>query len=138
MAERRVRMRLLHDGAAPVDSSGAPWVLGLQDRDDQILPGAPRPGGGLVFDFELRVKDGGARPNFLGPFASGPADDRFVYLSWRAKDGGRYINRLKCRLCGITWDQLRGAEAGGVLTADVTGRTPRDNSKPLVWSLEPV
>jgi uncharacterized protein DUF5990 len=35
----------------------------------------------LRFEFPIRVKEGKNRwPNFLGPFAQGPANNRFVYL----------------------------------------------------------
>lgn len=81
---------------------------------DQEVPGdTPE----ATFSFDLRVephKTTGA-PNFLGPYAQGPAEERFVYLVWRAKQG--YVlaqfRRAKVHLSSITWEQIKKAEETG-------------------------
>ena len=101
-----------------------------------IDPGRRQADGTFVFDFVLRVKVGADadRPVFGGPYASGPADDRFVYLSWRRIDGAGYINRVKARLGGIDWVMVRAAQAEDrPLTADITGWTPHDHRKSVLW-----
>ena len=68
----------------------------------------------FVLDFRVgRKKDGS--PNFLGPFAQGPVDDRFFYISWglgAAPGKTRMFRRLKVRLGHLTWPQLRRAAKG--------------------------
>jgi len=39
--------------------------------------------------------------SFARRFASGPVDDRFVYLSWGAIERGHYINRVRARLAAV-------------------------------------
>src|SRR4051812_37362234 len=34
------------------------------------------------FTLEFRLGHRGKAPNFLGPYAQGPADERFFYLAW--------------------------------------------------------
>lgn len=137
MAEGTVRLRLLHDGAGP--ASGEPCVFGLQNAREEIRAGAPAADGRLAFEFELRVKDGPdpARPVFLGDYAMGPPAARFVYLSWKHTGGaGGYIGRLKAQLGGVTWAQVREAQATGrALTADMTGRSTGSGKGELVWTV---
>lgn len=136
MAEGRVRFRLLRaDDRPATNPEHDPYEFGLQDAKGALTPGVRLPDGRLCWDFELRVKPGAeGRPNFLGPFASGPADDRFVYLSWRSIPRGVWINRLKARLGAIDWPLIEQAEAAGrPITADLTGRTPGHSMRPVDW-----
>ncbi len=91
-------------------------------------------------DFEpLTVKAGKdpERPSFGGPFASGPADDRFVYLSWRSIPRGVWINRIKARLASIDWALVRSAQSSGrPIVADMTGRRPHDSQRLVDWRLD--
>src|SRR5471030_358270 len=94
----RVRLRLIYRGAGPVFWSGGPSEFGVQDKDERLLLGETAPGGGLMFDLALEVKpEGAGAPVFLGPFAQGPANKRFLYLSWRNRTG-EYAQRLKLPL----------------------------------------
>ena len=132
-----VRLRLLHDGAPPIHDAGEPFVFGLQLGRDDIQPGTTLGGGGVAFDFTLRVKPGADpdRPVFLGPAAQGPAGERFVYLSWKAALRPGFINRIKAQLGGVTADQVRRAqESGGAITADISGRRPHD-TRPVTWTV---
>jgi hypothetical protein len=82
-----------------------------------------------------RRKDG--RPNFLGPFASGPADDRFVYLSWRSIPRGVWINRVKARLADIDWPLIEAAQSQGKrLCADISAWGPGGGRRAVDWRLE--
>ena len=77
---------LVRDHNIPVSHAfEEPYEFGLQDNKGEIVAGNRDPTGRFVFDFSLKVKpaeDG--RMTFTGRFASGPPDDRFVYLSWRS------------------------------------------------------
>ena len=137
MDEGTVRLRLVHDNAPPIHDTGEPFLFGLQTTKSEILPGLLLPDGRVVFDFELKVKSAPKldRPVFSGPFVSGSAEDRFVYLSWKAASRSGYINRVKARLRAITWDQVREAQqAERPLLADLSERKPHD-TRPLDWTL---
>jgi hypothetical protein len=137
MAARRVvRLRLLRDDPAP-PSGGASAPFGLQDKDGKLQPPLRRADGMHAFDFALTVDEGpDGRPNFTGPFACGPRDQRFVYLSWPHLDGCGYVNRIKVRLADLDWPLIDRAIAGGVpLEADASGRKAGGGTVPVVWRL---
>jgi hypothetical protein len=69
-----------------------------------------------------------------GPFASGPRDERFVFLSWKRVDGQGYVNRIKARLGDLDWPLVRQAQAAGKpLEADMSGRGPGGGRVPVEW-----
>jgi len=63
-----------------------------------------------VFKADLRVTEdsAGTNPNFLGPYAHGTPQDRFVYLCWGRPYGGHWVGfrRVKLRLSRLNWDSL--------------------------------
>ena len=134
-----LRLRLVRDDDVPATNPLADeYVLGLQDTKQTIHPGKRQGDGKLAWDFAVTVKptpsDG--HPLFGGPFASGPAGDRFVYLSWRSLARGDYINRVKARLTDIDWPLIQAAQAAGrPLVADLTGRPPGGGRVPVPWRL---
>ena len=102
------------------DNCGAPTCyepvhLGIQ-RGEEVIDDVPADRRQATFDASFRVgrkKDGS--PNFLGPYAHGPVDDRFVYLSWgvKSKAGFAMFRRLKLRLGHLSWRQIeRSMESG--------------------------
>ena len=138
-AASELRLRLIRDGDAPATNPLADeFVFGLQDTKQQIYPGKPQADSKLAWDFAVTVKTAatGNRPVFGGPFASGPASDRFIYLSWRSLERGDYINRVKARLSDLDWPLIRAAQAAGrPLVADLTGRSPGGGRVPVAWRL---
>jgi len=134
-----VGMRLIRaDDVPATNPQNDAYDFGLQDTKGNLVPGGRDANGRFVFDFSLAVKPGKDpnRPNFGGPFASGPADDRFVYLAWRSRPRGVWINRLKARLADIDWALVREAQGSGRrLTADLTGRPPGGGRRRIDWSL---
>ena len=139
-AAGELKLRLTRADDTPHHNpSGDAFEFGLQDAKRGLHPGRRTTDGGFVWDFTMRVQPGADpdRPNFLGPFASGPADDRVVYLAWRSSVRGVWINRIKARLAGIDWDMVRRAQAADKpLVADMTGWGPHDARKQVVWRLE--
>ena len=135
-AKRAVGMRLLRDDPAP-PSGGASAPFGLQEKDATLQPPVRRADGMHVFDFELMVAEGPDRkPTFTGPFACGPREQRFVYLSWPQLDGCGYVNRIKLRLTDLEWPLLEKAIARGVpLEADASGRKAGGGTIPVEWRL---
>lgn len=95
----------------------------------------------MEFEFTLRVNDGkDGQPNFLGPFAQGPANGRFVYLDIGTyagqKDTG-WSRRLKIPLSGITWNMVKEATKKKTpLETHVRGRGGRDGG-PTCGTIKP-
>lgn len=137
MVEKRaMRMRVLRDDpTAPSGDASAPF--GLQDKDGKLQPPVKRADGMHVFDFELTVAEGpDGKPNFTGPVASGPRDQRFVYLSWPHLDGCGYVNRIKLRLTDLEWPLIEEAIARGApLEADASGREAGGGTVLVNWRL---
>jgi hypothetical protein len=80
----------------------------------------------LRFEFPIRVKKGKTgEPNFLGPFAQGPAHNRFIYLdigTYAGQVNTPWSRRLKIPLAGITWPMIEQAsDASGVVEVRVPG-----------------
>jgi hypothetical protein len=95
----------------------------------------------MSFEFTLRVNEGkSGEPNFLGPFAQGPADSRFVYLDIGTyagqKDTG-WSRRLKIPLAGINWNMVKAAaKTSRTIEARVAGRGGRDGG-PTCGTIKP-
>lgn len=84
----------------------------------------------LRFEFPIRVKEGkSGEPNFLGPFAQGPANGRFIYLdigTCAGQTNTPWSRRLKIPLAGITWAMIEQAsDTSRVIEVRVPG-TGRD------------
>jgi len=92
----------------------------------------------FVFEFELLAKEDpdAAKPVFTGPFASGPAGARFVYLAWARLSGQGYVNRIKARLIDLDWDLVREAQRSGhPLEYDVRTRSAGGGRVAVEWKL---
>jgi hypothetical protein len=103
----------------------------------------------VSFDFDVRVGTRtGWLPNFLGDFAQGPPDKRFVYINSGTLAGqsdSPWSRRAKVPLTGISAALIAKARrTGGVLAAEYEG-TGRDGGPscatvPLIggdWHVEP-
>lgn len=71
----------------------------------------------VTFTFPLRVTKHPqtGKPNFLGPFAQGTAEERFVYLCWGERPEGLWagFSRAKIHLKHLTWNDLEKPLATG-------------------------
>ena len=88
--------------------------------------------GDVTFNFTLKVSDSrkDGEPNFLGPYAQGPATGRFVYIdvgTYAGQKNTQWSRRMKIPLAGITWEMIRKAmsKPGLQLRAKIPG-TGRD------------
>jgi uncharacterized protein DUF5990 len=84
----------------------------------------------LVFEFPLTVDLSNSAPNFLGKYAQGPKDSRFVYVNsgtYAGQPGICWNRRAKLSLMNITRDQIRKVigSAKGKLEVSFNG-TGRD------------
>jgi len=95
----------------------------------------------LTFELSVRVNEGkNGKPNFLGPFAQGNADGRFVYLdigTYAGQKNTGWARRLKIPLMGIEWTSIDSAiEARKPLEARVAGSGGRDGG-PTCGTIKP-
>jgi len=85
----------------------------------------------ISFDFAVRIdRRPTGEPNFLGPFAQGPASGRFVYVNVGTSAGqfdSPWTRRAKVHLRSIRWEQIEAAigTLGGALEARIAGRDKR-------------
>lgn len=112
--------------------------LGIQ-RSREVVDDVPADVTEVRFPAEFRVvqrADGG--PNFLGPYAHGTPQQRFVYLCWgtRGQDGWEGLRRAKISLHHLDWSALATAQQHGQpLRARVTMTDPQ--GEPLCASVKP-
>lgn len=75
--------------------------------------------GDLRFEFAIRVnKSKTGPPNFLGAFAQGSANNRFIYLdigTYAGQTNTAWSRRLKIPLAGITWPMIEQASDASVV-----------------------
>lgn len=91
-------------------------------RDDLLLP--TKNGNSLVFDFEISVDISSGTPNFLGKYAQGPKDARFVYVNSGTYAGQAdtcWSRRAKLSLMSITKEQVEEAMKGSRIETTMPG-----------------
>jgi hypothetical protein len=127
------------DPCTPGAAREASVFVGVQ-RGREVIEEVRADAREVRFELEFRVgekKDGS--PNFLGPFAQGPVDDRFFYLSWGVGERAgrtRMFRRLKVRLGHLTWAQIRRSTSRGE-PLRVTLRLTDARGGPLCGSAKP-
>ncbi len=89
-------------------------AMQVQKGKDGLLSPSEKSSEKLVFDFEVTVDLTGAAPNFLGKFAQGPKDDRFVYLN-SGRHAGQpntlWDRRAKLSLMSVSKDKIESVIA---------------------------
>lgn len=104
-------------------------TMQVQKGRGELVPPAETSARAVAFDFEITVDISGAVPNFLGKFAQGPKDKRFVYVNsgtYAGQDNTCWSRRAKISLMSITKKQVEEALASnGRLEAEIIG-TGRD------------
>src|SRR5580765_7908751 len=133
-----IRIRLLNPPAGVTTK--------VQRGRDELLPPTKVTDDGLEFDFDVTVDLYGATPNFLGKYAQGPKDVRFLYVksgTSAGRMGSCWSRRAKISLTSITREQINAVIAGkGVLVAEYNG-TGRDGGptcasvKGIEWKVVP-
>lgn len=88
-------------------------AFAVQKGRDELLPATRKTAEEMVFDLTVRVADpSAASPNFLGPFAQGKPDDRFVYVNSGKRAGQAdscWDRRAKVKLGTITREMVDAA-----------------------------
>lgn len=97
----------------------------VQRGKDEFLAPSSKTEAELVFDLELTVDTTETQPNFLGKYAQGPKDARFVYVNsgTYAHQHSIWGRRAKISLMNITGDQIQTvvSKAGMILQTEFEG-----------------
>ena len=117
----------------------------VQRGRHELVPPINKTDEELVFEFPIEVDLSSGVPNFLGKYAQGPKDSRFVYVNSgtaAGELGSPWSRRAKLSLMSITARQVAQAlESGAILETSFPG-IGRDGGptcasvKGLVWSVE--
>lgn len=108
--QRVIKLRIECFDLPPHDWGGHAEIwLGIQ-CGKEVVQEVKLPTQDVVFEAELRVDGDPAhgRPNFLGPYAQGSAQDRFLYLCWGRRHFGLWagFRRAKISLSGLNWEDI--------------------------------
>jgi len=100
-------------------------TMQVQKGKDELLPPSAVSPSVVSFDFMITVDLLGEIPNFLGKFAQGPKDQRFVYVNSGTYAGQHscWGRRAKISLVSITREQIDKVLAwtGARLEAEIAG-----------------
>lgn len=84
-------------------------LMKVQRGKDELLEPARSAATSLEFDFDITVDLSSGAPNFLGKFAQGPKDSRFVYVNsgtCARQIGTLWTRRAKLSLMSISKEQI--------------------------------
>lgn len=84
-------------------------TMQVQRAREELLPPSGTTEGSISFDFSVNVDLLTGTPNFLGPYAQGPKDARFVYVNSGTLAGqadSSWTRRAKISLMSITSQQV--------------------------------
>jgi hypothetical protein len=98
-------------------------TMKVQRGKDTLLEPIKESKNELVFEFPLTVELSGSTPNFLGKYAQGPKDSRFVYVnsgSYAGQPGICWNRRAKLSLMSITRDEIEEVIASATKRLEVS------------------
>ena len=106
-------------------------TMQVQKGKDELLAPAQISANSISFEFMVTVDvNPDAPPNFLGKFAQGPKEQRFIYVNsgtYAGQKNSGWARRAKISLMTITRDQItKTVSSGGTLEAAIQGRGGRD------------
>jgi uncharacterized protein DUF5990 len=102
-------------------------TMQVQKGRDELVPPVSAGKDAAVFEFTISADSGGGgRPNFLGKFAQGPKDARFIYVNsgtYAGQTATCWARRAKISLMSITAEQVEEvlAKPGRVLETKIWG-----------------
>ncbi len=85
-------------------------TMQVQRGKCELLPPIKNTASEMVFEFDIDVDVSSGVPNFLGAYAQGPKDARFVYVNsgtYAAESGSAFGRRAKLSLMTITKQQVQ-------------------------------
>jgi len=98
-------------------------TMKIQEGRDRLLPPTETKRDRLSFEFPVMVDLSSDKPNFLGKFAQGPKDARFIYVnsgSYAGQAGTPWNRRAKISLMKITAAQVKEVLASPGARLEVT------------------
>jgi len=116
----------------------------VQEGKDKLLPPTRSSVDAIYFEFPINVDLSSGSPNFLGKFAQGPKDARFIYVNSGTYAGEHHScwgRRAKLSLMTITRDQIERVIADGSVIETRFPGVGRDGGptcasvKGLVWKV---
>lgn len=90
----------------------------VQKGKSDLIAAVSAAGDALTFEFPIEVETKDGTPNFLGKFAQGPKQERFVYVnsgSYAGQWGTLWNRRAKISLMSITQLQIENVIEDGSL-----------------------
>ena len=136
VASKSIGVRLLCRSMPQTPAEEGTLDVGLQDKSQAVHAGKQAKGGAMYFEctVEARINHTTKELDFRGRFVQGTARDRFLYLSWKRRDGNvaPWYWRVKIPLSGIAEQDVSSLKVGEALLADITGRRPH-SSDSIVW-----
>jgi len=85
-------------------------AMKVEKGRDELLEPARATDSTLVFEFSVFADLGSAAPNFLGPYAQGPKDARFIYVNsgtYAGQSNTRWSRRAKLSLMSISTEAVQ-------------------------------
>ena len=85
-------------------------MMQVQEGKDRLLPPCETNPDKIAFEFPVTVDLSSGSPNFLGKFAQGPKNARFIYVnsgSYAGQPGTKWNRRAKISLMKITSAQVK-------------------------------
>ncbi|HVF30948.1 MAG TPA: DUF5990 family protein [Pyrinomonadaceae bacterium] len=104
-------------------------MMRVQKGRDELISPTSSSMAELVFDFEITVELSSGSPNFLGKFAHGPKDQRFVYVNsgtYAGEHASCWGRRAKLSLMSITKKQIDDTVAGNAAIVTMMPGVGRD------------
>jgi hypothetical protein len=84
-------------------------AMNVQRGKCELLPPVRKTAGELVFEFAIDVALSSGSPNFLGAYAQGPKDARFIYVNsgtYAGDPNSAFGRRAKLSLMSVTKKQV--------------------------------
>ena len=85
-------------------------TMQIQEGKDRLLAPCETKRDRISFEFPITLDLSSGQPNFLGKFAHGPKDKRFIYVnsgSYAGQPGTQWNRRAKISLMTITPQQIK-------------------------------
>ena len=101
-------------------------AMQVQRGKNELLPPVDSTPDAVTFEFTVTVDLSAATPNFLGKYAQGPKDQRFVYVNsgtYAGQPGSSWQRRAKIKLTSVTREQIEKVigKTGALLEAEIFG-----------------
>lgn len=123
---------LVEHGLENLDSMTTEF--GMQRGRREVVSGTPEPDGSMAFEARVEpYRDKAGRQRFRGEFVQGPANEPFLYLSWRVAGEAWWIARTKVALAPLTDDFIASLPENVTLETDVSRFGHREPGHVQEW-----